>query len=161
TFTLLLLIHHAALPWYARFRSPFSREADVARHCEGTPVVCYPRSCDSVAFYLDRDDFVTFRSKETPALIEYLKQRPRTVILFTHRHSLQALRQVLPPEELCVGEEMPLFDSARAGLDGWKYLLNKSPLGDGTRDSKDGTCYLGVIRCLSPRLRCAATRSSI
>lgn len=149
-FALLLFVHHAALPWYARFRSPFSRDADVIARCEGTPVVCYPRSCDSVAFYLGRDDFVTFRGKDAPALIEYLKQRSRTVILFTHRHSLQALREVLPGEELYFAEEMPLFDSARAGTDGWKYLLNKSPLGDGSRDSKAGTCYLGVVKRTAP-----------
>jgi 4-amino-4-deoxy-L-arabinose transferase-like glycosyltransferase len=148
SFGVLLCVHQVALPWYAKFRSPFSRETEVIRHCAGAPVVCYPRSCDSLGFYLSRDDLQTFRSKDTPALIEQCKQQPRTVVVFTHRHSLETLRQVLPTDQLCLTDEMPLFDSARAGLDGWKYLLSKSPLGDGTRDSKEGTCYLAIVRRL-------------
>jgi hypothetical protein len=64
----------------------------------GTPVVCYPRSVDSVAFYLGRDDFLTYRSKETPALVNFLRSKPRVAILFSHRHSLEQLTQVLPPD---------------------------------------------------------------
>jgi 4-amino-4-deoxy-L-arabinose transferase-like glycosyltransferase len=145
-FAILLLAHHIVLPWYACFRSPFSRETEVTRLCADSPVVCYPRSCDSVAFYLGRADFLTFRGKEAPELVEYFRQRPRTVVLFTHRHSLATLREVLPPNELEMTDEMPLFDSARAGVEGWKYLLNKSPLGDGSRDSKEGMCWLAVVR---------------
>jgi 4-amino-4-deoxy-L-arabinose transferase-like glycosyltransferase len=148
SFAVLLWFHHAALPWYAKFRSPFGNEGAVIRQCEATPVVCYPRSCESLGFYLGRDNLRTFRSKDTPALIEYFKQQPRTVVVFTHRHSLETLRQVLPAEQLGLTDEMPLFDSARAGLEGWKYLLSKSPLGDGSRDSKEGTCYLAVVKRL-------------
>src|SRR5262249_47859990 len=135
----LLIAHHLALPWYAQFKSPFGRDAEVSRLCGDarTPMVCYPRSCDSLGFYLGRDDLLTFRSKETPAFVEYLRQRPRTVVVFTHRNSLETLRQILPQGELVLTEETPLFDSARAGLRGWKYLLSKSPLGDGSRDSKE------------------------
>ena len=57
------------------------------------PVVCFPRSCDSLAFYLGRDDFLTYRSKDVPALIEFLKQRPGTVLVFTHRHSMEAFAE--------------------------------------------------------------------
>ncbi|OAI54972.1 dolichol-phosphate mannosyltransferase [Planctomycetaceae bacterium SCGC AG-212-F19] len=139
--------HQFVLPWYAGFRSPFGREAEVTRLAgdRATPVVCYPRSCDSLAFYLGRDDLQTFRGKEGPELLEFLRQHPRTVVVFTHRHSLATMRDALRPTELQMTDETPLFDSARAGLTGWKYLLNKSPLGDGTRDSKEGLCYIAVV----------------
>ena len=44
-----------------------SQAAEVERLCRdsNTPVVCYPRNCDSVAFYLKRDDLRSYRSKET------------------------------------------------------------------------------------------------
>ncbi len=61
------------------------------------PVVCYPRGCDSVSFYLGRDDLRSFRSKETGRLIEFLHRQPRTVVLFTHRHSPASLEHALPP----------------------------------------------------------------
>ncbi|MBL8794430.1 MAG: glycosyltransferase family 39 protein [Planctomycetia bacterium] len=147
SFLLLFAGHQFALPWYAEFRSPFSRPDTVAQYCDDeVPVVCYPRPCDSVAFYVGRSDFLNFRSKETPALLEFLQKQPRTVVLFTHRHSMHGLRQVLPPGQLVMTDETPLYDSARAGLDGWKYLWSKSPLGDGSRDNKQGLCYMAVIR---------------
>ncbi len=145
---LLFFAHQVLLPWYAEFRSPFSREAEVTRMAGDpqTPVVCYPRSCDSLAFYLHRDDFVTYRSKDTPELVQFFLKQPRTVVLFTHRHCLATLREVLPPDLLVMTDETPLFNSAKAGAQGWKYLLNQSPLGDGSRDSKEGLCYLAVVR---------------
>jgi 4-amino-4-deoxy-L-arabinose transferase-like glycosyltransferase len=147
-FALLGIAHHLVLPWYAEFRSPFSRPADVVRLAgdRSVPVVCYPRNCDSAAFYLGRNDFLNYRSKETPELIQFLMGQGRTVILFTHRHSMQTLRQVLPPGELAMTDETPLYDSARAGLEGLKYLWSKSPLGDSSRDSNSGLCYMAVVR---------------
>ncbi len=147
-FVILIVGHSLVLPWYAEFRSPFGQEAMVRAVCgdPATPVVCYPRPCDSVAFYVGRADFRQFRSKETPALIEFCKQQPRTVILFTHRHSLQALQHVLPPDELELVEPRPLFDSARAGMAGWKHLFDRSPLGTKTRDDTAGLCYLAVVQ---------------
>ncbi|GIW80389.1 MAG: hypothetical protein KatS3mg105_2196 [Gemmatales bacterium] len=95
----LFLAHYVVIPEYARFRSPMNRAEQVAAYCAGKPVICYPRPCDSVAFYLGRDDFRSYRSKYTPQLIERLQKQPesRTAILFTHRHSLEGLRRVLPP----------------------------------------------------------------
>jgi hypothetical protein len=61
------------------------------------PVVCYPRPLDSVAFYLRRNDLRHYRSKETPELLQFLEKQPTTVVLFSHRHSLKQLREVLPP----------------------------------------------------------------
>jgi len=86
-----------------------------------TPIVCYPRPCDSAAFYLGRDDLRSFRSKEITQLFLFMQQRPRTLLLCTHRHSLKALRPLLP-SELRVSLEAPLFGSAKLGPDGECYL---------------------------------------
>ncbi len=56
----------------------------------------------------------------------------------------ESLAQVLPPE-LKITEQEPLYDSARAGLTGWRYLAAKSPFSDGTRAGKEGLCYVAVI----------------
>jgi hypothetical protein len=122
TFLLLGVVHYAALPWYARHHSPMGLP-DVPRLCSdrATPVVCFPRNCDSAAFYLGRDDLRVFRSKEAPDLISFLMHRPRTVVLFTHRHSLEELRQVLPAA-LHFSEVKPMCGSAKFGPDGMCYL---------------------------------------
>jgi hypothetical protein len=99
-FLVLAAGHYLALPWYAAYRSPVGRPAEVARHCAdpATPVVCYPRNCDSVSFYLGRDDLRSYRSKDIEDLRALVRAGPRTVILCTHRHSLRGLKQLLPPE---------------------------------------------------------------
>jgi 4-amino-4-deoxy-L-arabinose transferase-like glycosyltransferase len=99
TFVLLWLGHEFALPAYAKHRSPMNRPDLVARYCAdpGQAVLCYPRACDSVAFYMKRHDLRHTRSKFSADLIRELQQKPRTVVLFTHRHSLEALRFSLPP----------------------------------------------------------------
>ncbi len=100
TFVILSLLHHAALPWYAAYRSPMARPDEVRELCADptAPVVCYPRNCDSVSFYLRRDDLRSYRSKEIEDLRDLVRLHPRTVILCTHRHSLAALDELLPPE---------------------------------------------------------------
>jgi hypothetical protein len=100
TFALLAGTHYQAVPWYAAYRSPMGRPDEVRGLCgdPATPVVCYPRSCDSVAFYLGRDDLRDFRSKEIEDLRRLVRSNPRTVILCTHRHSLHDLRELLPPD---------------------------------------------------------------
>jgi hypothetical protein len=126
TFILLAVVHYALLPWYARHHSPMSRSEVVACCADcATPVVCYPRNCDSASFYLGRDDLRCFRSKETPQLISYLMTQPRTVVLFTHRNSLETLRRVLPPS-LRLTETMVMCGSAKPG--------------------PEGNCYLGIVR---------------
>jgi hypothetical protein len=92
--------NYLVVPWYAEYRSPLREWPALARHCgdRDTPVVCYPRLCHSVAFYLGREDVTWFRSKEVDKLRDALRQRPRTVLLLSHRHSLAALKQALPPE---------------------------------------------------------------
>lgn len=99
-FALLCGGHYVAMPWYARFHSPMSRPEVMAGYCgdRNTPVVCFPRNCDSVAFYLGRDDLRNYRSKQISVLLPYLQRQPRTVVIFTHRHSPASLKHALPPE---------------------------------------------------------------
>ncbi len=59
-------------------------------------MICFPRNCDSIAFYLRRNDLPNIRSRFTHHLVEKLEQHPKTVVLLTHRESLQALRFLLP-----------------------------------------------------------------
>jgi 4-amino-4-deoxy-L-arabinose transferase-like glycosyltransferase len=123
TFVALTGLHYFALPWYAEHHSPWSRPDTVTEYCSdpNVPVVCYPRNCDSVSFYLGRADLRIYRSKETPNLLHYLERQPRVVVLFTHRNSLETLRQVLPAH-LRLTDEKPLFGSARRGREGLCYL---------------------------------------
>jgi hypothetical protein len=109
TFVLMLAAHTIIVPWYAAYRSPMCRADDVTRYCSdrSTPVVCYPRDCDSVSFYLRRDDLRNYRSKEIEALRTLVRRNPRTVVLCTHRHSLDGLKELLPPET-CVIESVHL-----------------------------------------------------
>jgi 4-amino-4-deoxy-L-arabinose transferase-like glycosyltransferase len=134
TVGLLLVAHYAVIPWYADFHSPMSRAQVVADYCEGTPVVCYPRNCDSAAFYLGRDDLHSFRSKETPKLVEHVRRQPRTVVLFTHRHSPEGLGLVLEASGMKLTNLTPISRS-------WVSWL------------KEGYCYMGVIENPSPVVR--------
>jgi hypothetical protein len=92
--------HNLALPWFAGYRAPPARVDELRDLCEDLhiPVLCYPRNCDSVAFYIGRDDLRCFRSKQTHLLVYDMQQRPRTVLLLTHRHSLDGLRHALTPD---------------------------------------------------------------
>jgi 4-amino-4-deoxy-L-arabinose transferase-like glycosyltransferase len=98
-FAVLLVGHYKVIPDLARFRSPMAEPQAVLESCRDRtiPVICYPRPIDSAAFYLGRNDLRSYRSKETPELIRFMQDRPVTVVLFAHRHSLQQLREVLPP----------------------------------------------------------------
>jgi hypothetical protein len=120
SFLILCAGHYVGVPWFARFHSPMSHGAEVEQFCADPkiPVVCYPRNYDSVAFYLGRDDLKSFRSKETHLLIRFLKEQPRTVILFSHRHSLKGLRQAMETmaPELQITHVMPLAGSFVSGF---------------------------------------------
>jgi 4-amino-4-deoxy-L-arabinose transferase-like glycosyltransferase len=120
SFALLCLGQHLAVPWYATFRSPVSQPEEIARLCGNpdTPVVCYPRECNAVAFLLKRADLRSFRSKEVDALRLELLSNPRTIILCTHRHSLQGIKQFLPPN-LCITEERRLDLVAPGFVPAW------------------------------------------
>jgi 4-amino-4-deoxy-L-arabinose transferase-like glycosyltransferase len=135
-------LHFAAVPFYARFHSPMSEEELVRRYCgdPSVPVVCYPRGCDSVAFYLGRSDFKSYRSKETADMLNYLEQQKRVVVLFTHRHSPDFLRTVLPPQ-LTLGELVPVSRS-------W------------ARTFKTEYCYMGIVERNVPNLRLSRISAS-
>jgi 4-amino-4-deoxy-L-arabinose transferase-like glycosyltransferase len=106
SFGLLCAGHHLLLPWYTEYRAPVAHVTELQQVCTSSeiPIICYPRDCDSVAFYLGRDDLRGYRSKETHLLVYFLQTHPRTVLLLTHRHSLQNVRYALPPE-LCIVEQ--------------------------------------------------------
>jgi hypothetical protein len=106
-FNLLFAGHIFLLPWYAGYRAPRAHLAELKHYCDDkqTPVVCYPRNCDSAAFYIGRDDLQSYRSKQTHLLVRYLQDQPRTVLLLTHRHSLQSLRYALTPDLHIVGSQ--------------------------------------------------------
>jgi hypothetical protein len=129
----LFTVLHVGLPWYAAHRSPMADPEPVRRACADprVPVVCYPRNCDSVAFYLGRDDLRSARSKYAVDLVADMLQRPRTVVLFTHRHSLEALRYALP-SELRVTDVVE-FKRPAGGLE---KLVGDTPW---------GLCHLAVV----------------
>ena len=90
----------AGVPRYAEFRSPMGvpEVAERLYAARNESVFCFPRNVDSVAFYTDRSDLRSCRTKVSQELVEALIQRDRSIVLFTHRHSLETFRQVLPPQ---------------------------------------------------------------
>jgi 4-amino-4-deoxy-L-arabinose transferase-like glycosyltransferase len=136
------VVHHIVWPWYAEYRSPMYRPAPVVRLCadRSATVVCYPRACDSVAFYLGRDDLRNYRSKDIEDLRGLVRARPRTVILCTHRHSLLGLKQLLPPE-MRITEEVHV---GLADLPGVPPRLMK-PLAALMGETALGLCDLAVV----------------
>jgi 4-amino-4-deoxy-L-arabinose transferase-like glycosyltransferase len=99
TAALVLVLHHYALPEYARERSPYGRPELVERYVNDpdTTVLCYPRNCDSLAFYKDRSDLRNVKTRDVNQLFVDCHHRPRTVVLFTHYDSLEGMRTILPP----------------------------------------------------------------
>ena len=104
-----------AVPAYARSRAPMSDFEAMRERCgdRSVPVVCFPRNIDSVAFYVGRSDFRTFRSKGIDELVRELDRHPRTVVLFGHRNSPETLARHLPPHLRMVDRRpMGLCESA-------------------------------------------------
>jgi 4-amino-4-deoxy-L-arabinose transferase-like glycosyltransferase len=92
-------VNNIAVPMWADAKSPMGEFETMRERCAdpSVPVVCFPRNVDSVAFYVGRSDFRTFRSKDIGAAIQALEQAPRTVVLFGHRNSPETLARHLPP----------------------------------------------------------------
>jgi hypothetical protein len=153
-FVLLALAHYLAVPWYAGYRSPLSRPAEVLARCadRGVPVVCYPRNCDSVAFYLGRADLRAYRSKDIEALRYLVRTQPRTVILCTHRHSLAGLKELLPPE-VRVTDEVRLGLADIRGVPRW--LMR--PLARLMGETALGLCDVAVVERRPPPTRRASS----
>jgi hypothetical protein len=128
--------HYWAVPWYAEQRSPMVNQEMVRKYCgdrEAT-VICFPRNCDSVAFYLGRDDLRNVRTKAAQTLVEDLLNRPRTVVLFTHRHSLETFKEVLP-------RQLRIVEVATLKRNHKGYTLAEKLSGD----SPWGLCDVAVI----------------
>jgi 4-amino-4-deoxy-L-arabinose transferase-like glycosyltransferase len=122
-YLLLLAAHYVVIPQVAEARSPLCRANEVLALCSDrqVPVVCFPRPLDSVAFYAGRADFKSYRSKQTPELLELLRRQPRTVVLLSHFHSPEQLRQLLPPG-LRLARAFPTGDFALAVVERQKVL---------------------------------------
>jgi 4-amino-4-deoxy-L-arabinose transferase-like glycosyltransferase len=142
SFVLMLAAHHVIVPWYANYRSPMYQDEEVRRYCAdpATPVVCYSRDCDSVSFYLHRDDLHSYRSKEIEKLRTLVRSKPRTVVLCTHRHSLDGLKELLPPE-VCIVERV---HCGLADVPGVPERVMK-PLSKLLGETEQGLCDVAVI----------------
>jgi 4-amino-4-deoxy-L-arabinose transferase-like glycosyltransferase len=107
---LLVLAAHVWLtPVIAWQRSPMNTLVEVVDWCRdpATPVFCFPRHVDSMAFYARRADFRCYRSKELAEMLQELDKHPRVIVLFAHRNSLGTLRHHLPPH-LEISADRPL-----------------------------------------------------
>lgn len=137
TMTAVLAVgFYVGLPWYAERRSPMGNP-DVAAKIHAAhddPMYCFPRNVDSVAFYAGRDDLKSCRTRVSQELVEELIQQDRAVVLFTHRHSLDTFKQVLPPM-LKVREAMAVKAPGSSGR-----LLDKL-VGEGAW----GLCHVALI----------------
>ncbi|HET6574495.1 MAG TPA: glycosyltransferase family 39 protein [Fimbriiglobus sp.] len=148
TFAVLLAVtHYLILPRYARERSPMGRPEVVERFVgdPNTVVVTYPRNCDSVAFYTGRSDLKQVRTKDVNQMIVDSHFRPRTVVLFTHSHSLAAFRAALPPS-LRIAAVVSL-KRKESGLSVLDKLLGKSPW---------GLCDIAVLEPAKPSVACGS-----
>ncbi|MBO0699774.1 MAG: glycosyltransferase family 39 protein [Zavarzinella sp.] len=136
TAAVLAVGFYVAVPWYAERRSPMGPPEIAARlhAARDEAIYCFPRNVDSVAFYTGRDDLKSCRTKVSQELVEALIQRDRAVVLFTHRHSLDTFKQVLPPQ-LKVTEAVPVRYQGGAAT-----VLDRL-LGDGPW----GLCHVAVI----------------
>src|SRR5262249_5921478 len=119
----------------------------VASYCgdHSETVICYPRECNAVAFHFRRDDLRNFRSRDIEELRAALRERPRTVVLCTHRHSLTGLRQALPPE-LCVKDETRLAVPAP----GWLRKGLAKRVSSSAGETALGLCALVVVERRAP-----------
>lgn len=134
--------HTVIVPAYALFHSPLADPDQLGSLCAdaSVPVVCYPRNCDSVAFYLHRDDLHSYRSKYTHLLVQFLKTQQRTVVVFTHRHALQGLREAAVPARLRLwGDQvLGLTTASRTGM---VFTALRRLLGE----SRDELYYLAIV----------------
>jgi len=129
----MLLANYVAIPWYANKRSPMRDPDTIARYCEpSATIICFPRQINSLAFYLGRDDLDNVRSKNAPEMVQGLLTRKKTVILFTHRHSFDALRYTLPAP-LRISASESFADKHPGWID---RLIGETPW---------GLCHVAVI----------------
>ena len=133
----ILAANLVVLPAYAEMRSPMSHREVVEKYAgdKSKPLVCFPRQINSLAFYLQRDDIESMRSKQNQALLDYLLAHDEVVVVFSHRHSFEALRPTLPAP-LVIAEHHSFRYSESNGT--WlNKLMGETPW---------GVCDLAVIR---------------
>jgi hypothetical protein len=137
TAAVLALAFYVAVPWYAELRSPMGppEVASRLRAEHDTPIYCFPRNVDSVAFYTDRDDMRSCRTKVSQELVEALLMHDRAVVLFTHRHSLETFQQVLPKGRLIITEAIEVKHKG-TGAKSLDKLVGDGPW---------GLCHIAVI----------------
>ncbi len=69
---LLLYVNYVGMPWYAKERSPYDGNPEMVERFVNDPdtaVVCFPRNCDSLAFYSDAPTMQSVRTKNANQLI--------------------------------------------------------------------------------------------
>jgi 4-amino-4-deoxy-L-arabinose transferase-like glycosyltransferase len=133
---MLAFAFYVAVPKYAELRSPMG-DPDVAYRLKAARcevMYCFPRNVDSVAYYTERDDLKSCRTRISQELVEALIKQDRAVVLFTHRHSLDTFKQVLPPQ-LKVSEVIAVRHKG-TGAEKLDKLI-----GDGAW----GLCHIAVI----------------
>jgi len=120
---------------YAKERSPYGNPELVDRFVSDhdVAVVCFPRHCDSLAFYHDRSDMRNVRTKSVNQLMVDCHHRPRTVILFTHRDSLKGFKNTLPPS-------LEIVETATLKRKGSGSILDKL-----TGSTPWGLCDVAVV----------------
>ena len=129
SFGILGFAFYVALPWYANHRSPMRNPEVLERFCSNpeVPIFTFPRNCDSVAFYLGRDDLISVRSKFSQTLIEAMLEHRRSIVLFTHRHSYDAFKHLMPPNLRIV--EMHSFRKSDKELSRLEKIVGDTPWG--------------------------------
>jgi dolichol-phosphate mannosyltransferase len=96
-FVLLTGVNHV-LPGYAQ---RFSLRDEVKPHAafvadQNVPVACYPRSWDSVSFYLRRGDVRVYTPDHREHLLADLSRQPSTLVFVKSDHSLRDFLALLP-----------------------------------------------------------------
>lgn len=98
TFSVLLM---ALLQLHAGYSRQFALRGRLRTdwrlaHQPGLPVVCYPQRWDSVSFYLPQADVRVYHAEQENELAQYLRTRPRTLVLVKSGSHLRQFLQSLP-----------------------------------------------------------------
>jgi 4-amino-4-deoxy-L-arabinose transferase-like glycosyltransferase len=98
TFIVLLAAVQFVLPTYSRRFSMRGqiRPLRLAAADPRVPVICYPRTWDSVRFYLRRKDVVTFTRGQSGDLTAFLRRHPHTLAFVKADSALEDFRRHLP-----------------------------------------------------------------
>ena len=151
---IVLFVHHSRCRWYAKERSPFGRPELVEKYVDdpNTTVVCFPRNCDSLAFYSDRDDLRNVRTKDVNQMFVDCHHRSRTVILFTHSDSLSRVAANPPAKP---GDRRDDDTQAEGGDRRARQALRRNAVGPvrrgGGRAALSGAAGVGISTKLEIR----------